>query len=156
MKELEITQQQLQSTIVLHVEGAVDSNTAPELQAALLRATEAPTGSVELDLAKVSYMSSAGQTRQISELLTDALAVSHRPILMFLTHCHQDHSQESALQLPAGTEVKRFAHQSGVDALKNRDRNLTTAYLYPWNPEICTARFEGILFAATPPSKPVT
>ena len=44
MKELEITLQQLQSTIVLHVVGAVDSNTAPELQEALLRATEAPTG----------------------------------------------------------------------------------------------------------------
>lgn len=60
MKELEITQQQLQSTVVLHVVGAVDSNTAPELQEALMRATEAPTGGVELDLARVSYMSSAG------------------------------------------------------------------------------------------------
>ena len=60
MKELEITQQQLESAIVLSVVGAVDSNTAPELQEALLRATEAPTGAVELDLAKVSYMSSAG------------------------------------------------------------------------------------------------
>ena len=60
MKELEITQQQLQSTIILHAVGAVDSNTAPELQEALLRATDAPSGGVELDLAKVSYMSSAG------------------------------------------------------------------------------------------------
>jgi glyoxylase-like metal-dependent hydrolase (beta-lactamase superfamily II) len=97
---------------------------------------------------------SAAQTRQISQVLTDAVAVLQRPILMFLTHCHQDHSQEAALELPAGTEVKRFAHQSGVDALKNGDRNLTTAYLYPWNPEICTARFEGILFAASPASEP--
>ena len=60
MKELEITQEQLQSTIVLHVVGAVDSNTAPELQEALMRATESSSGAVELDLAKVSYMSSAG------------------------------------------------------------------------------------------------
>ena len=60
MKELEITQEQLQSTIVLHVAGAVDSNTAPELQEALLRAAEAPSGGVELELAKVSFMSSAG------------------------------------------------------------------------------------------------
>jgi glyoxylase-like metal-dependent hydrolase (beta-lactamase superfamily II) len=97
---------------------------------------------------------SAEQTRQISRILTDALTVSQRPVLLFLTHCHQDHSQEAALELPAGTEVKRFAHQSGVDALKNRDRNLTTAYLYPWNPEICAARFEGILFAASPASEP--
>ena len=35
------------------------------------------------------------QTRQISRVLTDALAVSQRPILVFLTHCHQDHSQEA-------------------------------------------------------------
>jgi anti-anti-sigma factor len=60
MRGLEITFQHLQSTVVLRAVGAVDSNTAPELQEALLRATEGPTGTVELDLAKVSYMSSAG------------------------------------------------------------------------------------------------
>ncbi|HUC98900.1 MAG TPA: MBL fold metallo-hydrolase [Candidatus Polarisedimenticolaceae bacterium] len=96
---------------------------------------------------------SAEQTRQISRILSDALMVLQRPVLIFLTHCHQDHSQEAGLELPAGTEVKRFAHQSGVEALKHRDRNLTTAYLYPWNPEICTARFEGILFASSPASE---
>ena len=97
---------------------------------------------------------SAEQTRQISRVLTDALMVSQRPILIFLTHCHQDHSQEAGLELPAAIEVKRFAHQAGVEAIKHRDRNLTTAYLYPWNPEICTARFEGILFASSPASEP--
>jgi glyoxylase-like metal-dependent hydrolase (beta-lactamase superfamily II) len=98
---------------------------------------------------------SAEQTRQISRVLTDAVAVSQRPILVFLTHCHQDHSQEAgSLELPAGMEIKRFAHQAGVEAMKQRDRNLTTAYLYPWNPEICTARFEGILFASSPSSEP--
>jgi anti-sigma B factor antagonist len=60
MKELEITQQQLQSTVVLRAVGSVDSNTAPELQAALLRASEGPAGGVELDLAEVSFLSSAG------------------------------------------------------------------------------------------------
>ena len=94
------------------------------------------------------------QTRQISRILTDALAVSQRPVLVFLSHCHQDHSQEAGLELPAGIEIKRFAHQAGVEALKHRDRNLTVAYLYPWNPEICTARFEGILFASSPASEP--
>ena len=97
---------------------------------------------------------SAEQAKQISRILTDALTVSHRPVLIFLTHCHQDHSQEAGLELPAGIEVKRFAHQAGVEALKQRDRNLTTAYLYPWNPEICTAQFEGILFASSPTSEP--
>ena len=80
--------------------------------------------------------------------------MSRRPVLVFLTHCHQDHSQEAGLELPAGIEIKRFAHQAGVEALKHRDRNLTVAYLYPWNPEICTARFEGILFASSPASEP--
>jgi glyoxylase-like metal-dependent hydrolase (beta-lactamase superfamily II) len=94
------------------------------------------------------------QTQLISQILTDALAASPRPVLVFLTHCHQDHSQEATLELPAGTEVKRFAHQSGVDALRLRDRNLTTAYLYPWDPEICTARFEGVLFASNPAAEP--
>ena len=96
---------------------------------------------------------SAEQSRQISRTLTDALTVSQRPVFVFLTHCHQDHSQEAGLELPAGTEVKRFAHQAGVEALQHHDSNLTTAYLYPWNPKICTARFEGILFASSPASE---
>ena len=74
MKELEITFQHLESTVVLRVVGAVDSNTAPQLQEALLRATEAPTGTVELDLAKVSYMSSAG----LRALLLAAKALQKR------------------------------------------------------------------------------
>src|SRR5215510_73678 len=95
------------------------------------------------------------QTRQISQVLTDALALARRPILVFLTHCHQDHSQEAGgLELPAGIEIKRFAHQVGVEAMKNRDPNLTVNYLYPGNPGICTARFEGILFASSPASAP--
>jgi anti-anti-sigma factor len=60
MKELEITQQQLPSAVVLRVVGSVDSNTAPTLQATLLQATEGHAGGVELDLAEVPYMSSAG------------------------------------------------------------------------------------------------
>ena len=60
MKALEITLQQLESRVVLHAMGPVDSNTAPQLQEPLLRAAEAPSGAVELDLAEVPYMSSAG------------------------------------------------------------------------------------------------
>ena len=95
------------------------------------------------------------QAQQISQVLTEALTAARRPVLLFLTHCHQDHSQEASLELPPGTEVKRFAHQTGVDALRERDRNLTTAYLYPWNPEICAARFEGVLFASNPTTEPL-
>ena len=74
MNELEITQQQLPSAVVLRVAGSVDSNTAPELQAALLRATEVPAGGVELDLGKVSFMSSAG----LRALLLAAKALQKR------------------------------------------------------------------------------
>jgi glyoxylase-like metal-dependent hydrolase (beta-lactamase superfamily II) len=96
------------------------------------------------------------QTRQISRVLAEALALSPRPVLIFLTHCHQDHSQEAGgLELPADIEIKHFAHQVGVDAMKNRDPNLTVNYLYPGNPGICTARFEGILFASSPASEPL-
>ena len=70
----------------------------------------------------------AEQTRQISRVLTDALALTRRPVLVFLTHCHQDHSQEAGgLELPTGIEIKRFAHQAGVEAMKNRDPHLTVA-----------------------------
>jgi glyoxylase-like metal-dependent hydrolase (beta-lactamase superfamily II) len=95
------------------------------------------------------------QTRQISQVLTDALALARRPILVFLTHCHQDHSQEAGgIELPTGIEIKRFAHQAGVEAMKNRDPNLTVAYLYLGNPGICAAPFEGILFRSSPESEP--
>lgn len=60
MKELEITLRRSESAVVLHAAGPVDNNTAAELQEPLLRAAEAPTGAVELDLAEVPYMSSAG------------------------------------------------------------------------------------------------
>jgi anti-anti-sigma factor len=60
MKELEITLQHSESAVVLHAAGPVDSNTIAQLQEPLLRAAEGPTGAVELDLAEVSYMSSAG------------------------------------------------------------------------------------------------
>jgi glyoxylase-like metal-dependent hydrolase (beta-lactamase superfamily II) len=94
------------------------------------------------------------QTRQITAILTEALELSRRPILVFLTHCHQDHSQEAGrFELPAGVEIKRFAHQVGVEAMKNGNPNLTVAYLYPGNPGICAAPFEGILFAPSPASE---
>jgi glyoxylase-like metal-dependent hydrolase (beta-lactamase superfamily II) len=96
------------------------------------------------------------QTAHINRILTEALAVSKRPVLVFLTHCHQDHSQEAGgLELPASIEIKRFAHEAAVEAMEHRDRKLTGADILPWNPEICTGRFEGILFASSPASEPL-
>ena len=60
MDDLEVTTTQLESAIVLHAIGAVDSDTAPRLQEPLLRAVDSSSGTVRLDLAQVPYMSSAG------------------------------------------------------------------------------------------------
>jgi glyoxylase-like metal-dependent hydrolase (beta-lactamase superfamily II) len=88
------------------------------------------------------------QTRRISDVVTVALAVSKRPVLVILTHCHQDHSQEAdRLVLPAGTELRRLAHDAAARALEQSDRALTAADVYPWNPAVCTAPIHGRLFA---------
>jgi anti-anti-sigma factor len=60
MRELEVTLECVESTFVLRAVGPVDSNTASYLQEPLLHAAESPSGTVQLDLAEVPYMSSAG------------------------------------------------------------------------------------------------
>lgn len=82
MKELEITLEYLESMIVLHAAGPVDNNTAAQLQEPLLRAAEAPTGAVELDLAAVPYMSSAG----LRVLMLAAKALQKRGVRLRLVN----------------------------------------------------------------------
>jgi glyoxylase-like metal-dependent hydrolase (beta-lactamase superfamily II) len=66
---------------------------------------------------------SQDQTRRISDVVTAALAVSKRPVLLILTRCHQDHSQEAdRLVLPAGSELRRLAHEAAARALERSDR----------------------------------
>ena len=60
MDELKVTLEHLESTVVLRAVGPVDSNTAASLQEPLLQAVESSSGAVQLDLAQVSYLSSAG------------------------------------------------------------------------------------------------
>ena len=60
MEELKVTLEHLESTVVLRAVGPVDSTTAASLQEPLLRAVESSSGAVQLDLAQVSYLSSAG------------------------------------------------------------------------------------------------
>lgn len=99
---------------------------------------------------------SPGQTKQIREIVSAALEFSVRPVLLFLTHCHQDHSQESTgFQLSPAAEIKRFAHEAGAEALERGDQNMTVAYLYPWRPTVCRARFDYRLFAMNPESNVV-
>jgi len=88
------------------------------------------------------------QTRRISDVVTAAFAASQRPVLVILTHCHQDHSQEAdSLTLPAGTELRRLAHDAAARVLERSDRALSCAYLYPWNPPVCNAPIHCRLFA---------
>ena len=58
MGDLDVTVEQLEIGVVVHAAGSVDSNTAQQLEDPLLRAAE--NSAVQLDLAKVPYMSSAG------------------------------------------------------------------------------------------------
>jgi anti-sigma B factor antagonist len=74
MADLEITLSRSESGVVLHATGRVDSRTAALLQEPLLQAAEAPTGGVALDVAGVSYMSSAG----LRALLLAAKALQKR------------------------------------------------------------------------------
>src|SRR4029453_14528457 len=59
------------------------------------------------------------QTRRINDVVTAALGISNRPVLVILTHCHQDHSQEAdRLVLPAGSELRRLAHEAAARVLE--------------------------------------
>lgn len=82
MKELQIKVERLETQVVLHASGPLDSNTAPDLQEPLLQAAEAPTGGVTLDLAEVTYMSSAG----LRVLLMAAKALQKRSERLRLTN----------------------------------------------------------------------
>lgn len=58
MSDLDVTVDQLETAVVVRAAGEVDGTTAQQLEEPLLRAAE--KGAVQLDLAKVPYMSSAG------------------------------------------------------------------------------------------------
>ena len=60
MQLLEVTVEQLESNVILRAVGPLDSATAASLQEPLLHAAESSSGAVQLDLAQVSYLSSAG------------------------------------------------------------------------------------------------
>jgi anti-anti-sigma factor len=60
MAALKVTLEQVGSDVVIHAVGPVDGTTAASLQEPLQRAAEGPGGSLQLDLAQVSFLSSAG------------------------------------------------------------------------------------------------
>ena len=94
---------------------------------------------------------SAEQTRLLSEVVCAALAERVRPVLVILTHCHQDHSQEASnLALPQGTEVILCIEDSGADALETGNRELTFCCYYPWDAKICALKPAVRLFSGQP------
>ncbi len=91
------------------------------------------------------------QTAAISHVVSAALAELKRPVVVLLTHCHQDHSQEAAnLTLPEGTQSVLCLHTVGVAALESADRELTFCCYYPWETQICQVSSPLRLFSGAP------
>jgi glyoxylase-like metal-dependent hydrolase (beta-lactamase superfamily II) len=91
---------------------------------------------------------STHQTQLLSELVRAELAVKSRPVLVVLSLCHQDHSQEAGnLALPPDTEVILCIEGTGADALMRGDRELTFCCYYPWHAKICSLRPSIRLFS---------
>ena len=94
---------------------------------------------------------SASQTALLSQVVSAALVERARPVLVILTHCHQDHSQEAAsLALPPGTEVIVCVETSGAIALEAGDRELTFCCYYPWETTVCQPDHAVRLFCGDP------
>ena len=94
---------------------------------------------------------SAAQTTLVSKIVLAALAERARPVLVVLSHCHQDHSQEASnLALPSGTELILCIERSGADALESGNRELTFCCYYPWDPKICALKPAVRLFSGCP------
>ena len=75
----------------------------------------------------------------IIEILHQAPVTKKLPVLIFLTHCHYDHSK-SALNLVERQEFCFYlcAQESGARSLASGDEKLTLSYLYnrSWQPRI--------------------
>ncbi len=56
---MKITESRVEDTITIGIEGRVDTNTSPDLQAAILKAFQ-KTNKLVLDFGKCDYISSAG------------------------------------------------------------------------------------------------
>lgn len=74
----------------------------------------------------------AVQTAAILQVLRAQLAEKNRRVLVLLTHCHRDHAWACSTlgeQLDQAT-IHFLAQESGARALRERDPELTVAYLY--------------------------
>ncbi len=81
---MEITEVRNENTMILSVEGRVDTVTAPQLQKAILLAFQ-KCGTVVLDLEKTQYVSSAG----LRAFLLGQKTAASKGGFMKLTHVNQ-------------------------------------------------------------------
>ena len=90
---------EIDQTVVLRLEGELDTATARELRAALATAMASDATSVVLDLAGLSFIDSTG-------------------IAVFLAACHQAESRGRSFSLrDPGRMVLKVLHLTGVDRL---------------------------------------
>ncbi len=76
-----------------------------------------------------------GDPKQTTILLEAAAAQLYeksRPVLVLFTHCHRDHTwQTPAIRAGlSGSPVHVLAHEAGMRAFQERDRDITLAYMY--------------------------
>ena len=90
---------EVDQTVVLRLEGELDTATARELRAALATAMAGDATSIVLDLAGLSFIDSTG-------------------IAVFLAACHQSESQGRSFSLrDPGRMVLKVLHLTGIDRL---------------------------------------
>lgn len=92
--------------------------------------------------------SDPGQHALINRALAERPGADDKPLLIVLTHCHQDHSQGAdRLRQPARAPNLLLLEASGAKALIDGDRERTLAFLYPENPTVCRRAADAALFS---------
>ena len=72
------------------------------------------------------------QAVALHEIITGLIREKPRPVLVYLTHCHIDHSLLAAEFGPLKdlADIHAVVHEAGAKALRASDRRLTLAELY--------------------------
>lgn len=139
------------------VPGAADVKIYPIITRPSITSSNSYLLSTSKALVVIDPGASEDQTRTINNLLELALADQVRPILVVLTHCHQDHSQEVENLSKLGENAPILCvHASGADAFERQDTDLTFCSYYPWTAQICSVNEHAVrLFSENEPRPPI-
>ena len=104
-----------------------------------------------LDTARALIVIDPGTDPAQIELINRTLEERHgaddKPVLVILTHCHQDHSQcADQIRTPTRAPNLLLIEASGATALRAGNRERTLAMLYPENPPVCRRSADADLF----------